>query len=279
MAEYDPRPSRSRREHILDKLRKALPWPENARGVSTSRATGGGGSGGGGSEYIRDAPGFDIAGEAAGGRRVGRLEGAPRKDGYYADDVSVGGRRASPEEGQSFPHAGGEGDGAGGDAEGEGRVDGPADECQGADGKRGSGDSGLGSTHGESGCGRGAVETDGMTSTGNGVLAPDGGGDREEVHPGPPPPSSAPPSEEGAEEHDGNPSVISVDGDRARDCAISKRPATGQRKARRKHDTADERIGDTRDPKHYDMSSHEEPFSYMGAKVSLRARLARDENG
>eukprot|EP00752_Nemacystus_decipiens_P001444 g1421.t1 len=84
MAEYDPRPSRSRREHTLDKLRKALPWPEDDQQVA------GGVDGGGDEGYgsgTRDSVHHTGEGEEARGER-GRPDDDVSVNGCYVDDVA-----------------------------------------------------------------------------------------------------------------------------------------------------------------------------------------------
>eukprot|EP00903_Cladosiphon_okamuranus_P017074 g15733.t1 len=101
MAEYDPRPSRSCREHRLDKLRKALPRPEDALLVA-SDVDGGDdeGKGGGRSDeecFRGEANTYDHTGEPQKeGGGEGRREGdVTDDDGYYADDFAGGDRQDS----------------------------------------------------------------------------------------------------------------------------------------------------------------------------------------
>ncbi len=243
MAEYNPRPSRSRREHTLGKLRKALPWPGSAPGVATGRAMGGEGGGTCDGAYLDEEVDFDGAGEVEEGRGGGRLGGDSNEDGFDAEDVSDGDRQAIPEGGrrgngnQLSPRGSGEDDGAGAGADGPGRGGGPAEAYRVSDGSHGICGGGLGSTHGDANDGAGAAET-----TGSGVVAPDDGGDKEEVHSGSPPTPGASPIEDGTDKYDGNPSV--------RGAAVSNRPATGQRKVRWEDNTADEHFVRHRGRKH-----------------------------
>lgn len=236
MAEYDPRPSRCRREHTLDKLRRALPWPESAPRVATGRAMGGGGGGTRDGACLRGEIDFDVAGEAEEKRGGGRLGSDSNEEGFSAEHLSNGNRQASPEgrrteKGDELsPRTGGEDDGAGADADGPGLGGGPASTYRVSDSSHGSSDRGLSSTHGDTSDRGVETETDGVTGTGNGIVAPDDGGDENEVHPGLPPTLGASPFGDDTDKHDGNPSVLSVNGDRAHGGATSKRPATGQRK-------------------------------------------------
>lgn len=257
MAEYDPRPSRSRREHTLDKLRKALPWPE----TFPQLASGGGGgvSGTCDEEYFHGEAG--LSGDHAGAIEDGRGEGGRHEDdvsddGYYADDFAGDDRRDIIAEarwgegGEQLPSrargqtesndakAVADGAGAGG---GRGVVG-----CPSSGNKYGNGDGDTSSALGrcnarEHSTGNGVEE-----NTGKSVNAADADVEAEEVNPGSPPEPRVPPGGDG----DGDDDKLAVTADTAMEndqVAVrdnqgragaaatggpTKRPATGQRKAR-----------------------------------------------
>lgn len=264
MAEYDPRPSRSRRECTLDKLRKALPWPQDAPQVASR----------GGDEGelpgTRDQRRFhgevgsgNPAGEVEEGRgEAGRHEDATSDDGYYADDFAGDRRDNSPkggwrEGGEQLPSHTGDGN--------ENNDTNPVVDCAGA--STGGGREVVGCQPFGNDCGNSDGDTSsaigkgdargvtagggGVGSTENGVDAADSGA--EEAHAGSPPTPRASPvggdddggerravaltakaiDEIAAEEDEGRASAAGAEGS-------TKRPATAQRKARRKANSASE---------------------------------------
>lgn len=268
MAEYDPRSSRSRREHTLDKLRKALPWPEDALQVA-SGGDGGGDEGRGGGTSDDEC----FRGEANSGDRTGELQkegGGERRreddvsddDGYYADDFAVDNRRdSSPLEAgrgqgdEQLPsHTGDQNEDSdanavadrAGASGGRGAV-----HCQPSGNKCGDGDGDTSSALGE-GDARGHATGGGeVDSTGSGVDVAGVSVGAGEVHPGSTPKPRVPPAAGGdddgekcavtltAKAHD----EVGVGEDQGRvGVAVTegptKRPATAQRKARWNPSTA-----------------------------------------
>lgn len=258
LAEYDPRPSRSRREHTLDKLRKALPWPQDALQV----ASGCDGCGDEGwesdtrdEEHVRgEADSFNHIGDDG-----GRHEDDVSDDGYYADEFAGDDQRdICPEAGwgeggeQPTSHTGGQHEENGANA---------VDYRAGAGGSRGVvdypnfghdtgyGDGGTSSALGKGDAQRPSAGSGGMASTENCEDANGGGGGTEEVTPESPPKprqvgggdddgkicavtlTARANDEVGAREDQGQAGVMATEGP-------TKRPTTGQRKARRKANTA-----------------------------------------
>lgn len=262
MAEYDPRPSRSRREHTLDKLRKALPWPDDA----LQDAIGGddGGDEGWGSDtrdeecFRGEVDSVNHTGEDGAGRGEGEQhEDDVSDDGYYADDFAGDDRRkSSPEagrgEGSEQPpsHTGGHNEKNGASAVADPVGAGGADHPNSGN-NRGNDDGGTSSALGKGGA-RGLLAGGGdVDSAGKYVGVACGGGGAEEVHPESPPRPRVPPVS--GSDDDGKECAVKLAAKANDEIAVRedqgqagvaategpmKRPATGQRKARREANTA-----------------------------------------
>lgn len=260
MVEYDPRPSRSRREHTLDMLRKTLPWPEDAPQVASS-------SGGGGDEgrvsgtreeeyFCGEADSDNHAGEfEEGGGEGGRHEDNVSDDDYDADGFAGDDRQDSSPEGgwgergeQWSSHAGHENvivdDNAVADRAAAGGGRGVVD-CQASGNNRGNGDDDTSSAQGKGDARRHSAGSGGVDSAGKGVNAADGGGGSEEVHTGSPSKPRASPV--GGGDDDGERHAVALTAKAIDEIAVredrgragapgalgpTKRPATGQRKVR-----------------------------------------------